>query len=144
MADAEEIVREMLNAPILFGLSAQGHIPTIERELSERGDSLETWARIGELIRWTPEAAESHYRALLKERGMAATKTPGEIFYGAYREKIINYLTRNGTTQSSVVVSEWEFLDETTKAWYEAGADAVAKEAVRFYLVHRKEMWESK
>lgn len=41
-----------------FGLRPQGHIPTIERMLTEGAD----WQQIGKAIGWDPEAAERHYR----------------------------------------------------------------------------------
>ena len=43
--------------PVIFGLKAQGHIPTVERMLAEG----ETWAEIGKAIGWCPKTAERHY-----------------------------------------------------------------------------------
>ena len=45
------------NVRVLFGLKAQGHIPTIERMLAA-GDS---WNEIGKAIGWDPETAKQHY-----------------------------------------------------------------------------------
>jgi hypothetical protein len=42
---------------ILFGLPAQGHIPTIQRMLSEG----KSWKEIGDEIGWCPETAKKHY-----------------------------------------------------------------------------------
>ena len=47
----------LMNAPILFGLKAQGHIPTIERMLKDGA----TWKEIGKKIGWYPETAKEDY-----------------------------------------------------------------------------------
>jgi hypothetical protein len=49
--------KELLNAPIVFGLRAQGHIPTVERMLAVGA----SWDEIGKAIGWTADAAEQHY-----------------------------------------------------------------------------------
>lgn len=51
------IPAEILNAPVLFGLRAQGHIPTIERMLAEG----KSWDVIGDVIGWCGETAQRHY-----------------------------------------------------------------------------------
>lgn len=48
---------ELLNAPVVFGLARQGHIPIIEKMLAE-GCS---WDAIGEIIGWCPRTAREHY-----------------------------------------------------------------------------------
>lgn len=48
---------QILNAPVVFGLEAQGHIPTIERMLDEQ----KTWDEIGKEIGWCPRTAMEHY-----------------------------------------------------------------------------------
>jgi len=50
-------LEKILNVPFLFGLKAQGHIPTIERMLSEGKD----WEAIGKAIGWCPKTAQEHY-----------------------------------------------------------------------------------
>lgn len=47
----------LLNAPVLMGLKAQGHIPTIEAMLYAG----QTWKQIGDVIGWCPKTAEEHY-----------------------------------------------------------------------------------
>lgn len=48
---------ELLNAPVVFGLQAQGHIATIENMLKEG----KSWEEIGSAIGWCYETAEKHY-----------------------------------------------------------------------------------
>ncbi len=62
---AERDFAPLLNTPVLFGLEAQGHIPTIEIGLSH-GD---TWQEIGSRIGWEPETAKRHYE-MWKERAV--------------------------------------------------------------------------
>jgi hypothetical protein len=47
----------LMNAPVLFGLARQGHLPTIERMLAAGA----TWEEIGKEIGWCPETAKEHY-----------------------------------------------------------------------------------
>jgi len=55
----------IFNVPILFGLRAQGHLPTIKRMLTE-GHS---WDDIGQAIGWMPDAAQQAYeRELNRQR----------------------------------------------------------------------------
>lgn len=56
--------REIMNAPIAFGLQAQGHIDTIARMLEEN----RSWEEIGRAIGWCPITAKEHY-----ERHLAST-----------------------------------------------------------------------
>lgn len=51
-----EILRECGLKPV-FGLVQQGHIPTIERMLSEGRE----WHEIGKEIGWNPNTAKMHY-----------------------------------------------------------------------------------
>ena len=60
--DSEEIKR-ILNTPVLFGLVAQGHIPTIEKMLSEQ----KTWEEIGKKINWCPKTAQEYYERYLND-----------------------------------------------------------------------------
>lgn len=53
----------LMNTPILFGLKAQGHIPTIERMLKEGA----TWKEIGKKIGWCPETAKEDYGRYVKD-----------------------------------------------------------------------------
>lgn len=50
-------LEKFLNVPFLFGLKAQGHIPTIERMLAEGKD----WEAIGNVIGWCHKTAKEHY-----------------------------------------------------------------------------------
>lgn len=53
---------------VKFGLEAQGHIPTIERILSELGTSNESWTIIGKKIGWHPLTACAHYLRYVLEK----------------------------------------------------------------------------
>jgi len=53
----QELPDEILNAPVKFGLVAQGHIPTIDRMLAEGKD----WDSIGKDIGWQPTTAKQHF-----------------------------------------------------------------------------------
>ena len=48
---------ELAAAHVLFGLRAQGHIPTVERMLTEG----KGWDAIGQAIGWCPLTAQKHY-----------------------------------------------------------------------------------
>lgn len=50
----------LLNAPVVFGLKAQGHLPTIGRMLGQG----KTWEEIGKAIGWCPDTAKEHYRRM--------------------------------------------------------------------------------
>ncbi len=58
MKDLEKI----LNVPFLFGLVAQGHIPTIEKMLADGKD----WTAIGVAIGWCGNTAKEHYERYQK------------------------------------------------------------------------------
>lgn len=45
------------DAVCVFGLEAQGHVPTIQRMLADG----ETWDAIGKAIGWDPATAEQHW-----------------------------------------------------------------------------------
>ena len=47
----------LMDISVVFGLKAQGHIPTIERMLKEN----KTWVEIGKTINWDGETARQHY-----------------------------------------------------------------------------------
>jgi hypothetical protein len=49
------------NVRIVFGLEAQGHIPTIEASIKEGAD----WAEIGRRISWDGETARAYYQRYL-------------------------------------------------------------------------------
>ena len=60
------IMQHILSQKVVFGLAAQGHIPTIERMLAEG----KSWQEIGAAIGWCPETAKRHYEwHLNKARG---------------------------------------------------------------------------
>ena len=52
------------NARIVFGLVNQGHIPTIEKLLSEG----KQWSEIGKAIGWCPTTAKEHYERYLSKK----------------------------------------------------------------------------
>ena len=49
------------NTKILFGLKAQGHIPTIEHMLNKNC----SWDEIGKEINWIGSTAKKHYQEYL-------------------------------------------------------------------------------
>ena len=53
---------EIENAPVVFGLVAQGHIPTIERLIDEG----KQWDEIGSAIGWCPITAREHFERYLR------------------------------------------------------------------------------
>lgn len=57
--------REIGNKKVVFGLVAQGHIPTIEKMLAEGNNN---WYAIGRAIGWDGQTAERHYRNYLLYR----------------------------------------------------------------------------
>ena len=54
---------DLANARVLFGLKAQGHIPTIERMLKEN----KSWEEIGQEIGWLPKTAQEHYERYVSD-----------------------------------------------------------------------------
>jgi hypothetical protein len=71
----DELKQILDNAPIVFGLKAQGHVPAIERILAE------AWEKIGNEIGWCPKTAREHYerhtasdRLIEAEREIAALR----------------------------------------------------------------------
>ena len=50
---------------VVFGLEAQGHIPTIEVALAEGAD----WKEIGRRINWHGETAKTYYERYLARSG---------------------------------------------------------------------------
>jgi len=58
MNDIEEALG---NAKVAFGLENQGHIPTIQKMLSEG----KKWDEIGQAIHWCPITAREHYERYL-------------------------------------------------------------------------------
>lgn len=54
----------LLQAPVLFGLEAQGHIPMIEKMLKEGA----TWEEIGKEIGWQSTSAEEDYERYVEAR----------------------------------------------------------------------------
>jgi hypothetical protein len=72
MADKEFRLDEF-DAPILFGLAAQGHIPIIEKMLAQGKD----WNDIGKAIGWMPRAARSAYEAHARRNEFGLTPLEG-------------------------------------------------------------------
>ncbi len=60
----KDIPPELKNAPMLFGLEAQGHIPTINRMLKAGA----SWEEIGRAIGWCPKTTEEHYGWYLEKK----------------------------------------------------------------------------
>lgn len=57
-ADGESSPLALLaEAPVVFGLRAQGHLPTVERMISEGA----SWQAIGQAIGWDGATAERYY-----------------------------------------------------------------------------------
>ena len=52
-----DFLKENPSIKIVFGLRAQGHLPTIDRMLSEG----KSWEEIGREIHWCPKTAEKWY-----------------------------------------------------------------------------------
>lgn len=61
----EEAWAILCSAPWVFGLKAQGHIPTIENMLAEN----KSWEEIGKKIGWCHKTAKEHYERYLKQKG---------------------------------------------------------------------------
>jgi hypothetical protein len=86
---------EILNQPVVFGLKAQGHIPTVESMIKNGS----TWEEIGKKINWDGETACRHYmwhlqaenEALLKskvgiEGWLLNTRNDGTFIFRVYDE----------------------------------------------------------
>jgi hypothetical protein len=81
VSDASEVLADLVapgfgdlpiqRAACLFGLKAQGHIPTIERMLAAGA----SWEDIGREIGWCPETAERHYGWHQNPRTMPSLRT---------------------------------------------------------------------
>lgn len=69
MEDMSEL-EKLLDVPIVFGLVAQGHIPTIEKMLAGGA----TWEEIGNKIGWCHKTAKEHYDRYLQKQGDANAK----------------------------------------------------------------------
>ncbi len=61
--ESDELDR-IFDVPFLFGLVAQGHIPTIEQMIAEN----KTWEEIGNKIGWCPKTAKEHYDRYLARK----------------------------------------------------------------------------
>lgn len=68
MTDDMAELERLLDVPIVFGLVAQGHIPTVERMLAEG----KTWDEIGAEIGWLPETSREHYERYRERKGGAS------------------------------------------------------------------------
>lgn len=70
--NTDQDILDFILAKAVFGLKAQGHIPTIQQMLSEN----KTWDEIGTKIGWLPETAREHYTQILEnEKATETTKT---------------------------------------------------------------------
>lgn len=61
----------LLNAPVVFGLKAQGHLPTIGKMLGQG----KTWEEIGKAINWCPDTAREHYERYWRENPIKVMTT---------------------------------------------------------------------
>ena len=66
-----DVFESLMDKPVVFGLTAQGHLPTIEAMLGQGA----SWQMIGKAIGWCPITAERHY-GLLQARTMVGKITP--------------------------------------------------------------------
>lgn len=65
----------MKNVKVVFGLEAQGHIPTIEAILDDLGSNDYAWEKIGKEIGWCDKTARNHYITyLIKKDGKEKNK----------------------------------------------------------------------
>lgn len=62
-----------VDAPIVFGLEAQGHIPAVEAALSEGAD----WQEIGRRIGWDGETAKTYYERHLARKATTEGQPDG-------------------------------------------------------------------
>lgn len=62
---SHDLDEALLNAPIVFGLKAQGHLPKIQQMLSE----MKSWEEIGNEIGWCPTTAREYYERQSWEEG---------------------------------------------------------------------------
>ncbi len=53
----DEAWNAVMRTPVVFGLRAQGHLPTIERMLADGA----SWQAIGKTIGWCPDTAREWY-----------------------------------------------------------------------------------
>lgn len=66
---------------VVFGLEAQGHLPTIERILNKWNDevdmtySIHVWEEIGREIGWCPFTAALHYFNYMNKKNKAEGNT---------------------------------------------------------------------
>lgn len=66
----DDLIEKFGDTPIVFGLRAQGHLPTIERMLEEG----RTWEEIGQEIGWCSKTAERHYGWIKNEQRLSKGK----------------------------------------------------------------------
>ena len=52
-----DALEKLLNAPVLFGLRAQGKFDLVDRMVKEG----KSWEDIGRAIGWMPDAVRKHY-----------------------------------------------------------------------------------
>lgn len=95
LTDAE--LAELLdNAPIVFGLRAQGKLPTIEKMLSDGA----SWDEIGKAIGWCPKTAQEHWqRAAVAE--LAALRAQRDAERAARASLIVGWRC----------MSKWEYQE---------------------------------
>lgn len=58
------LIPEFAGVKPVFGLAAQGHLPTIERMIDEN----KSWDDIGQAIGWCPKTAQRHYLQYLRQQ----------------------------------------------------------------------------
>lgn len=84
MPEPSEEMQRLLDTPVVFGLRAQGHIPTIKKMLAAG----RSWDAIGKEIGWDPDTAQRHYESDARDRlQVVAGELRGYRFsYGTERD----------------------------------------------------------
>jgi hypothetical protein len=105
----DEEFKDILNVEVVFGLVAQGHIPTIEYLLA----SGEGWAYIGKVIGWEPDTVRRHYKAYLAQKVDAGSSgRPRETSDGRKDVKPIEMIAAERARQVSQEGYDHEHDDE--------------------------------
>lgn len=76
---------------ILFGLEAQGHIPTIEHMLNKDC----SWDEIGKEINWIGDTVKEHYKEYLSRKIKTETKYPVNLIKNLEGKIITNIYSKD-------------------------------------------------
>ena len=111
--DILDIIRNS-KVKVLFGLRAQGHLPTIERMLSEGRD----WDEIGKAIGWCPDTAKAHYE-LVDMREANHQDTAGVIVcpWCAHEHEDVDWSPEGGDGRCEKCGQAFRFEAEFTVSW---------------------------